>query len=624
MLELRPYQARMVNTIMNQNAICKMPTGSGKTIVAAAIVKQKIDINDDLKCLILVPTRELVNQQALVMERWCPGSIIGRYHGGLSSDQGTFHALVSSPAAFHALLANNSTQYAWESFSLVVFDEVHHVLKAHPYRLIAKSLSTWHRENIGRKVQILGLSASLTYNVSEVKIKNTLNQLCTDLAIEIMLSPSMEELEADGYTPQHGRNVEVLSARHSPIGVLPQTSRTPHLMREIFMKRIEEGSATVIAADVMRIVALLEEQASTLFPAFQSPLPKSTLSKWEGYANELSKIHTLTEGLFASLECWYVAARVLVQTWEEEDQIVLHWLKMNNAIARLPTALQQAPSVVRMQLQMENEHHQSKLSSLQSQIMLKKEQFGPQFKCIVFVQQRFTAMVVANYLNQIDGTLNARFVASRGSSVTPSIKLTGQEVAATIESFKAGRSLVLVATSVIEEGFDVPHANVVILYDHLKDSVELCQRFGRARTTKCAIVVMVERQDRPLVFLERIRLEQDQIVQSYDPSKSVVMDPEVESAVQHHRERAAFQAVLSDWAKCIDTPLLAFNEYVIKTKAAVDEKIDFSTNGKFTCELTYTSILQKIISKATAGNKKGAKILCCKDILLRLRDGIHH
>ena len=202
--------------------------------------------------------------------------------------------------------------------------------------------------------------------------------------------------------------------------------------------------------------------------------------------------------------------------------------------------------------------------------------------------------------------------------------MTGQEVAATIASFKAGRSLVLVATSVIEEGFDVPHANVVILYDHLKDSVELCQRFGRARTTNCAIVVMVERRDRPLAFLERVRLEQDEIIKSYDPSKGTGIDFEVETAVQLHRERAAFKAVLSDWTKCKDTPLLAFNEYVIKTQAAVDEKIDASVNGKFTCELTYTSILNKYISTATADNKKGAKILSCNDILLQLRDGIHH
>jgi ERCC4-related helicase len=387
----------------------------------------------------------------------------------------------------------------------------------HPYRNIAKHLLAWHRANDGKKVQTLGLSASLTYNVSEVKIKETLNQLCTDLAIEVMLSPSMKELEADGYVPQYGRNIEVLRTDHSPEGVLPQSAREPHLMHKIFMKRIEEGSATVLASDVMQIVAHLEDEARMLFPDFVSPLAKKKLSKWESYAHKLSKMYAETEDFFSSLECWYVAVRVLVQTWEEECEIALQWLKMSNAMARLPHSMQQASSVLCMEQCMQQDQHHTKLSCLECQIKLKKKRFGAQFRCIVFVQQRLTAMVVANFLNTIDGTLNAGFVASRGSSVTPSIKVTGQEVAAIIDSFKNGRSSVLVATSVIEEGFDVPHANVVILYDHMKDSVELCQRFGRARTTDCAIVVMVERHDRPLEFLEKVRQDQDEIVQSYDP-----------------------------------------------------------------------------------------------------------
>jgi ERCC4-related helicase len=41
--------------------------------------------------------------------------------------------------------------------------------------------------------------------------------------------------------------------------------------------------------------------------------------------------------------------------------------------------------------------------------------------------------------------------------------------------------IVIVATSVLEQGFDVPEANVVISYDALKNSMELVQRFGRVR-----------------------------------------------------------------------------------------------------------------------------------------------
>ena len=192
-----------------------------KTVVAAAIVKQRLDLNDNLRCLILVPTRELVNQQAHVRERWCPGSVIRRYHGGLSSKQGNFHALVSSPAAFNTLLATHKQLEAIRlGFLLACWLSL---MRSTMYLLrifLIAALPRVYQHGIApRKVQVLGLSASLTYNVSEVKIKEALNQVCKDLSIEIILSPSVEKLEADGYVPQsYGRMFEVLKTDHSPEG----------------------------------------------------------------------------------------------------------------------------------------------------------------------------------------------------------------------------------------------------------------------------------------------------------------------------------------------------------------------------------------------------------------------
>lgn len=598
-----------------------MPTGSGKTILAAELVRLKLLENANLRILFLVPTRVLVDQQALVVERWCPGAVVRRYHGGLGTCSfDFFQVMVSTPAAFRKMQANNKDSFSWATFSLVIFDEVHHVLKEHPYRLIAQSLLAWHRTNDDHTVQVLGLSASLTYDVHESKIKTTLNRLCTELSTEIMISPSVEELEAGGYVQQGGRSVQVMSTSHLPEGITRPSSRKPHSMHETFMNRIKVGCATYVAMAVMNVVTLLETMAMTCTPAFRSPLSCSKLSSWELYAYTLRRGSTgATHDLFASLECWYVALRVLIQTWEEECQIVIQWLKMNSAMAHLPPALQRDPNVIRFQKYLENEDNLRKLGSLQSQVHAKKEEYGTDFKCIVFVQQRFTAMVVAHFLNQVDSTLQAGFVASRGSSVTPSFKVTRECVSHTIDSFKDGRCSVLVATSVIEEGFDVPQANVVILYDHLKDSVELCQRFGRARALKCSIVVLEERHDRPLVFLEQIRQQQDELVHTYTPLGRKGIDNDLERKRQTDRERSAYKKILCDLVKCTDRSISAFNEYVAATKGRMDEIVEVDQDVKFTCQLTYASILREIQQKATADTKKGAKAECCKQILLRLR-----
>lgn len=615
-MELRPYQTRIVEAIGDKSAIVKMPTGSGKTVVAAAVLQRKLRARH--KILFLVPTRELVNQQAQVVEKWCIGAAVEMYHGGAAVPN-TFQVLVSTPQAFRSLQARKGG-YEWSAFCLVIYDEVHHVLKDHPYRHIALSIKHWHRDQGMQKLQVLGLSASLTYDVVPVRIKATLDRLCRELSIEVMLSPSVAELELDGYVSQHGRNVEVALAREVPEGVTMESSRKPHLMHSTFMNRISEGTATELALDIFHVAHALEAKARRAYPSFKSPLSSAKLSSWETYAHKLS---TQCSGnhrtLFRLLESWYVALRVLAQTWEEEDQVVLQWLKMTDAATDLPSSMLHEAHALRVRSKLQNEHNLFKLGCLQSHIATKKAVYGDSFKCIVFVQQRFTAMVLADYLNQREPSLHAGYVASRGSSVTPSITVTKKDVSETIAAFRGGRSSVLVATSVVEEGFDVPEANVVILYDRMKDSVELCQRFGRARATQCSIIVMDERPDRPLAYLERVRQDQDQLVQDYDAQQQSQVDPDAERQKQPSRERAGFQHVLSNQQKCNEQSVQAVNEYVKKTKGLLSETNARTPEGYFRCQLTYSSNLRRTMAVVTEPSKKAAKRRCCCQLLAKLK-----
>jgi len=215
---LRPYQSRIVDAIGRSNAIVKMPTGSGKTIIAAEVIKRHHQQSHRRASLILVPTQDLVDQQSRVVENWCSDLSILRFIGGMvdpSMDEITDGSacLVSTPQAFLKLQDRRKNTMGWTSWGLVVFDEVHHVLKEHPYRRIALRLKAWNEGNLSvtfqhrRKVQIIGLSASLTYAAREAAITSTLDRLCRELSIETMESPSIEELEHGGYVSQNGRNV---------------------------------------------------------------------------------------------------------------------------------------------------------------------------------------------------------------------------------------------------------------------------------------------------------------------------------------------------------------------------------------------------------------------------------
>lgn len=99
---LRPYQERAVDSIKSANAIVKMPTGSGKTFIAAELVRQSLlsnVISDpsstpallqtqriSSKALFLVPNCDLVDQQANAIKDWCGVNVdVQKYMGGESA-----------------------------------------------------------------------------------------------------------------------------------------------------------------------------------------------------------------------------------------------------------------------------------------------------------------------------------------------------------------------------------------------------------------------------------------------------------------------------------------------------------------------------------------------------------
>lgn len=144
----------------NFNTVAVLPTGAGKTLIAAELIKRRGG-----KSLFLVPTCMLVEQQSGQLRSWT-GMIVGEYMSG-NTFPSHFDILVSTPKAFETVLLRNQVS-GWSSFRTVVFDEVHHVLKDHPYRKLA----------LPNEIRILGLTASVTYAVEENKVKTSMRRLC--------------------------------------------------------------------------------------------------------------------------------------------------------------------------------------------------------------------------------------------------------------------------------------------------------------------------------------------------------------------------------------------------------------------------------------------------------------
>ena len=76
-----------------------------------------------------------------------------------------------------------------------------------------------------------------------------------------------------------------------------------------------------------------------------------------------------------------------------------------------------------------------------------------------------------------------------------------KEQKAMIEEFKDGELNVLVATSIAEEGLDIPEVNEVIFYEPIPSAIRSIQRRGRtARLSKGALKILVTKKTLDEVF----------------------------------------------------------------------------------------------------------------------------
>jgi Fanconi anemia group M protein len=114
---------------------------------------------------------------------------------------------------------------------------------------------------------------------------------------------------------------------------------------------------------------------------------------------------------------------------------------------------------------------------------------APQSRVIVFTNYRDTAELVANSLKEVPGIKPARFVGQ--ASKYKDTGLTQKQQVEIIRKFKDGEYNTLVATSVAEEGLDIPATDLVVFFEPIPSEIRSIQRKGRTGRKHAGRVVIL-------------------------------------------------------------------------------------------------------------------------------------
>lgn len=115
-------------------------------------------------------------------------------------------------------------------------------------------------------------------------------------------------------------------------------------------------------------------------------------------------------------------------------------------------------------------------------------------RCIVFTEMRWTARLLADLLQQslIEIPALKVGVLMGANSEDGWSQTSFRQQLMTIIKFKSGELNCIFATSVAEEGLDIPDCNLIIRFDLYKTMIQYIQSRGRARQAQSTYIHMIE------------------------------------------------------------------------------------------------------------------------------------
>src|SRR5918994_19923 len=362
-----------------------------------------------------------------------------------------------------------------KDFGLLVFDEAHRAMKEYAYTSIAKEY-----------IKQSSCPYILAMTASPGAERKRIQEVCNNLFIEHIEYRSEDDPDVKPY-------VNAIDVRWEWLNLPEEFRYIVSILRSMLEEKIKwlirnglilRGIKWIFKKDLIelgealryKLELTMEEQRGLLYIAILNQSSALTLM----YCVELIE----SQGSYS--------LKAFLDRIDEDGSNAHTFLLKDPRMMEIKTLVEgivkEHPKILHLLQLIKDHHHHHQLSSINDI----RNSPNLKSKILVFTQYRDTAKHIVEVLEKND-IKTSRFVGQAKRIGDEGMKQ--DEQAAVLESFRNSDFDVLVATSIAEEGLDIPEVDLVIFYEPISSEIRYIQRRGRAGRKSSGSVIILATKD---------------------------------------------------------------------------------------------------------------------------------
>jgi Fanconi anemia group M protein len=546
-----------------------LPTGMGKTNVFLMLAAHRMKLYPNSKILFLGPTKPLIDQYMAVFKK----------HFDISEEKMVIFTGMVKPEKRAELWKDAKIVFSTpqglendviarrinlDEVSLLGVDEAHRAVGDYAYVWLASQYVK--RANYPR---ILALTASPGSDLEKIE------EICRNLSIENVEVRTDKDPDVKPYVKEV--EIEWINVDLPPIFLEVQKyikliikDRLDKLKKWGMLRRKDSDLKFTSKTDLLRLQGELRGRAAS---------GERDFTVWHAISviAELMKIQHALE----LLETQGVSA--LHAYFEKLQKEAAS--KQSKAIKNLTSDVNYRMALIKTEKLFEDKVQHPKLIELQK-IIEKEIKVNKDLKVMVFNQYRDNAGDIVKSINKIDGIKAELFVGQTKKKDTGLSQKQQKEV---LDKFRVGEFNVLVATSIGEEGLDIPKVDWVIFYEPIPSAIRTIQRRGRTgRLDKGKVVMLMTKNTRDVGYKWSAHHKEKRMYRTLDTIKKklklafarstptlqkyVKEDDKIKVFVDHREKGSGVIKELIELGALINLEKLDNADYLLSSRVGVEFK----------------------------------------------------